>query len=132
MSTPSELRETARVYRETAEAIYQSESREHYHTALNHLYEATRRELYARMLEGKEKELQRCIELHPKVERQSTTVNDGGVSVKDVRGRYKLFSTPYAERKEESERKREQARQKERAKPREGFKELPSQFTFKL
>jgi hypothetical protein len=133
MSTPQELRETAREYRQTAEAIYQSEKREHYHEALNHLYEATRRELYASMLEGKESEMERCIQLS-KPKHYSPKE---GRTHRDVRGRYIFTSTPYAQRKEEAEiqrhRHRERVKQKEESESvREGFKALPSQFTFKL
>lgn len=35
-------------------------------TAIEELYQATRKDLYASMLEGKEKELERCIQLNPK------------------------------------------------------------------
>lgn len=136
MSTPQELRETAREYRETADLIYHTCSRQDYAQALDYLYEATRRELYANMLEGKEKEMERCIQLHPKTERVKASEEPywSEREVKrDMRGRYKLFSQPYAQRKEESEieryRHKERVRQRnekiEAESVREGFKQMP-------
>lgn len=151
MSTPTELRETAKQYRLTAQAIYDREAKKHYGEgerlsflveAVNMLYEATRRELYARMLEGREEGLRQCIERNKgeserakERTRAASSKKDGAIySVKDVRGRYKLFSTPYAERKEERDIARYQKKQRaeEREKKREVFKELQGQLRFKL
>lgn len=149
MSTPQELRQTAKQFRDTASLIYEREVREEYHTALDYLYEATRRELYASMIEGKEKEMERCIALHPKrekVEEKIDRVIHENYTVRDMRGRYHFTSVPYAQRKEEAEiarhqsKQREEKREEERVREgstdhslvREGFKALPSQFTFKL
>lgn len=158
MSTPTELRETAKQYRLTAQAIYDREAKKHYGEgerlsllveAVNMLYEATRRELYARMLEGREEGLRQCIERNKGESERAkertraasskkdgaSSKKDGAIySVKDVRGRYKLFSTPYAERKEERDIARYQKKQRaeEREKKREVFKEPQGQFSFKL
>ena len=63
---PQDLKLEAVTHRAKAQVIYREGDTTRYGDALNHLYQAQRKDLYASLLEGREPGLQECIKRNPK------------------------------------------------------------------